>query len=63
MLEADLDGGVLGARYGLGADPGVVSLIAAFLLAQGADVNSKGSRGKSVREAARTSAMKQALKL
>lgn len=27
-LEADLDGGVFGARYGLGVDPGVVSLIA-----------------------------------
>jgi hypothetical protein len=30
VLEADLDGGVLGARYGLGVDPGVVSLIAAL---------------------------------
>jgi hemoglobin len=37
--------------------------MAAFLLAQGADMNSKGSKGKSVREASRTSAMKQALKL
>ena len=30
VLEADADGGVLGARYGFGVDPGVVSLIAAF---------------------------------
>jgi hypothetical protein len=30
VLEADLDGGVLGARYCLGVDPGVVSLIAAL---------------------------------
>jgi hypothetical protein len=30
VVEADLDGGVLGARYGLGVDPGVVSLIAAL---------------------------------
>ena len=30
VLEADLSGGVLGARYGLGVDPGVVSLIAAL---------------------------------
>jgi hypothetical protein len=30
VLEADLDGGVLGARYGLGVDPGAVSLIAAL---------------------------------
>lgn len=28
VLEANLDGGVFGARYGLGVDPGVVSLIA-----------------------------------
>ena len=28
VLEADCDGGVLGARYGFGVDPGVVSLIA-----------------------------------
>ena len=30
VLEADCDGGVLGARYGFGVDPGVVSLIAAL---------------------------------
>jgi hypothetical protein len=30
VFEADLDGGVLGTRYGLGVDPGVVSLIAAL---------------------------------
>ena len=30
VLEADLSGGVFGARYGLGVDPGVVSLIAAL---------------------------------
>ena len=30
VLEADVSGGVLGARYGLGVDPGVVSLIAAL---------------------------------
>ena len=29
VLEADLDGGVLGARYGLGVDPGVAGLVAA----------------------------------
>jgi hypothetical protein len=28
VLEADVSGGVFGARYGLGVDPGVVSLIA-----------------------------------
>jgi MinD-like ATPase involved in chromosome partitioning or flagellar assembly len=28
VLEADCDGGVLGARYGFGVDPGAVSLIA-----------------------------------
>lgn len=28
VLEADCDGGILGARYGFGVDPGVVSLIA-----------------------------------
>jgi hypothetical protein len=35
VLEADLDGGVLGARYGLGVDPGVVSLIAALRRSEG----------------------------
>jgi hypothetical protein len=30
VVEADIDGGVLGARYGFGVDPGVVSLIAAL---------------------------------
>ena len=30
VIEADLDGGVLGARYGFGVDPGVVSFIAAL---------------------------------
>ena len=30
VLEADVDGGVLGARYGLGVDPGAVSLTAAL---------------------------------
>ena len=30
VLEADVDGDVLGARYGFGVDPGVVSLIAAL---------------------------------
>jgi hypothetical protein len=30
MLEADVDGGVLGARYGLGVEPGAVSLIASL---------------------------------
>lgn len=29
VLEADPDGGVMGARYGLGVEPGVVSLLAA----------------------------------
>jgi hypothetical protein len=29
VLEADLDGGVLGARYGLGVEPGVAGLVAA----------------------------------
>jgi hypothetical protein len=35
VIEADLDGGVLGARYGLGVDPGVVSLIAALRRSEG----------------------------
>ena len=35
VVEADLDGGVLGARYGLGVDPGVVSLIAALRRSEG----------------------------
>ena len=30
VLEADVDGGVLGARYGLGVEPGAVSLTAAL---------------------------------
>lgn len=30
VLEADVDGGVLGARYDLGVDPGVVSLVTAM---------------------------------
>jgi hypothetical protein len=30
ILEADVDGGVLGARYGLGVEPGAVSLIASL---------------------------------
>jgi hypothetical protein len=30
VLEADPDGGVLGARYGVGVEPGVVSLMAAL---------------------------------
>lgn len=30
VLEADVDGGVLGARYGLGVEPGAVSLIASL---------------------------------
>jgi hypothetical protein len=38
LLEADLDGGVLGARYGLGVDPGVVSLIAALRRSTGEPV-------------------------
>ena len=29
VLEADVDGGVMGARYGLGVDPGVGALVAA----------------------------------
>jgi hypothetical protein len=29
VLEADLDGGVLGARYGIGVEPGVAGLVAA----------------------------------
>ena len=30
VLEADVDGGVLGARYGVGVEPGAVSLIASL---------------------------------
>ncbi|MGD9702819.1 MAG: hypothetical protein AB7L17_11030 [Ilumatobacteraceae bacterium] len=30
VLEADVDGGVLGARYGIGVEPGAVSLIASL---------------------------------
>jgi hypothetical protein len=35
VLEADLDGGVLGARYRLGVDPGVVSLVASLRRSEG----------------------------
>ena len=35
VLEADPDGGVLGARYGLGVEPGAVSLIAALRRSRG----------------------------
>jgi hypothetical protein len=38
VLEADLDGGVLGARYGLGVDPGVVSLLASLRRSAGEPV-------------------------
>jgi hypothetical protein len=41
-LEADPAGGVLGARYGLGVDPGVVSLIAALRRADRIDVAAHG---------------------
>src|SRR3954447_20330643 len=30
VLEADVSGGVLGARYGLGVEPGAVSLLASL---------------------------------
>lgn len=30
VVEADIDGGVVGARYGVGVEPGVVSMIAAL---------------------------------
>ena len=39
VLEADPDGGVLGARYGLGIEPGVVSLMAAARRATTAPVD------------------------
>ena len=46
VLEADCDGGVLGARYGFGVDPGVVSLIAALRRAgsRAVDVSEHGRR-------------------
>ena len=39
VVEADCDGGVVGARYGFGVDPGVVSLIASLRRADSPDVN------------------------
>jgi MinD-like ATPase involved in chromosome partitioning or flagellar assembly len=42
VLEADPAGGVLGARYGLGVDPGVVSLIAALRRTDRIDVDAQG---------------------
>jgi MinD-like ATPase involved in chromosome partitioning or flagellar assembly len=42
VLEADPAGGVLGARYGLGVDPGVVSLIAALRRTDRIDVAAHG---------------------
>ena len=44
VVEADLDGGVLGARYGLGVDPGVVSLIAALAPQRGSRGAGRGAR-------------------
>ncbi len=46
VLEADCDGGVLGARYGFGVDPGAVSLIAALRRAgsRAVDVSEHGRR-------------------
>ena len=46
VLEADCDGGVLGARYGFGVDPGAVSLIAALRRADSpaVDVSEHGRR-------------------
>lgn len=42
MLEADPDGGVLGARYGIGIDPGVVGLVASCRRSEGLDVDLVG---------------------
>jgi MinD-like ATPase involved in chromosome partitioning or flagellar assembly len=42
VLEADTAGGVLGARYGFGVDPGVVSLIASLRRTDRIDINSQG---------------------
>jgi hypothetical protein len=40
VLEADVSGGVIGARYGLGVEPGAVSLTAALRRTEGnIDVN------------------------
>ncbi|MBU3688421.1 MAG: hypothetical protein FGM29_02505 [Actinobacteria bacterium] len=44
MLEADVDGGVLGARYGLGVEPGVVSFIAS--LRRSGDAVAVGEHGR-----------------
>ena len=44
VLEADPDGGVLGARHGLGVDPGVVSLLAAARHEPGVTVEDHGRR-------------------
>lgn len=44
VLEADVDGGVLGARYGLGVEPGVVSLIAS--LRHGGDAIAVADHGR-----------------
>jgi MinD-like ATPase involved in chromosome partitioning or flagellar assembly len=42
VLEADTAGGVLGARYGFGVDPGVVSLIAALRRSDRVDADAHG---------------------
>ena len=45
VLEADPDGGVLGARYGLGVEPGVVSFLVALRRSSGpAEVDAHGRR-------------------
>jgi hypothetical protein len=45
VLEADPDGGVLGVRYGLGVEPGAVSLLAAVRRTDGGvPVDQHGSR-------------------
>jgi MinD-like ATPase involved in chromosome partitioning or flagellar assembly len=42
VLEADTAGGVIGARYGFGVDPGVVTLIAALRRSDRVDVEPHG---------------------
>jgi MinD-like ATPase involved in chromosome partitioning or flagellar assembly len=48
VVEADLDGGVVGARYGFGVDPGAVSLIAALRYSR--EVVPVGDHGRRVGE-------------
>lgn len=47
VLEADPDGGVIGARYGFGVDPGAISLAASLRRAEASAVD-LGDHGRSI---------------